>query len=640
MAGPSIAVRVLGDMTGLSNAFKGAGDKAGEVASKAHDAFSGMLSTINKTGVLGPFGEALGSIDESIGRVIEHGKKIGPALMGVGGALVGVGAGLQAIGSKDQAAHQQLQAAVEASGKDYEDYAGNIEKAIKGNEKYGQSADKTQDALRILTQATGDPGKALQYLGTATDLAAAKHEDLNTAATQLGKTFNGGTKLLKDFGLQAGEKAKTALAKLSVATDEASNADDAAAHAKQRLADLQARLNGQGPLSVSQQQQLRDAQAKVVETAGKAQAAHEKLGSAQADADKSAHGQSDTMSALSEKLKGQASAAADTFSGKMAAIKAKVEDAAAAFGQKYGPAITAVGAAMTGLGAIFQVAPAIFGAVSAAWDVLTTAEYASMLPYALIIAAVALVGVAVYELVTHWSEVWGTMKRIVMDVWQWIKDHWPLLVDILFGPIGLAVTQIVQHWSAIKNAFVDAFNWVRANWPLLLAILTGPIGLAVLAIQRNWDTIKGGAKAAVDWITGVWDGLVGWFGGLPGRLGGIFNGMWNGIQGAFRATINGVIDLWNRLHFTLPHIDLGPLGSIGGGDIGVPHIPYLAKGGLMTADGLIYAHAGEVISPAPPAASAGRQAPAVIIQNATFTDQADIDTFLRQAAWAVRLGGI
>ena len=79
------------------------------------------------------------------------------------------------MGSKDQAAHQQLQAAVEATGHSYDQYSEQVEATIKSQEKFGTTADVTQGALRTLTQATGDPTKALDMMGTAANLAAAKH---------------------------------------------------------------------------------------------------------------------------------------------------------------------------------------------------------------------------------------------------------------------------------------------------------------------------------------------------------------------------------------------------------------------------------------------------------------------------------
>ena len=163
MAGPpSIVVRVLGDLKGLQSAFTASSKTASSAASNIHGAFSSMLGTLNRTGVLGPFGDSLAAIDESLDRIGEHGKTVGKVMLGVGGAATGVGIALQAVGSKDQAAHQQLQAAVEATGASYDDYDKKIEAAIKHQEKFGDTANQTQDALRVLTQATGSPTKALQ----------------------------------------------------------------------------------------------------------------------------------------------------------------------------------------------------------------------------------------------------------------------------------------------------------------------------------------------------------------------------------------------------------------------------------------------------------------------------------------------
>src|SRR5262249_8053139 len=100
-----------------------------------------------------------------------------------------------------QAAHQQLQQSIENTGHSYEEHGKQIEQAIKHQENYGHSAAETQNALQTLTQATHDPAKALQLLGTTSDLAAAKHSGLNEAAGAHGTVYNGNTKLLKQFGI-------------------------------------------------------------------------------------------------------------------------------------------------------------------------------------------------------------------------------------------------------------------------------------------------------------------------------------------------------------------------------------------------------------------------------------------------------
>jgi hypothetical protein len=173
----------------------------------------------------------------------------------------------------------------------------------------------------------------------------------------------------------------------------------------------------------------------------------------------------------------------------------------------------------------------------------------------------------------------------------------------------------VVGFDAIKNAVMVAVNWIVANWPLLLGILTGPIGLAIYAITSNWNS------------------FMGFFTGLPGQIAGVATHMWDGIVSGFKSAINTVIDGWNSLQFTTPSVDI--LGvhtpSV---TIGVPKIPHLAQGGLITQSGLVMAHAGEAITPLPAGGKLG--GPLVSVGEQHFHGDADMDAFMRRVAWLAR----
>ena len=551
MAGPSIVVRVLGDLKGLSSSFSGAGKAAQGVAATAHGAFSNLLGALNRTGVLGGFGDALAGVDEAIGSIIEHGKKIGPALAGVGAAMVGVGAGLSEAGSKDQAAHQQLQSAIEATGGSYEDYASRIEAAIKSQENYGHTAGETDDALRTLTQATHDPAKALDLLSTASDVAASKHEGLSQAAQDLGKVYNGNTKLLKEFG---------------ISIDKSTGKTKDGRTATQALADV---------------------------------------------------------------TKGQAAASMDTFAGKIDVIKTKLEDTIAVIGQKYGPAIQGIGVTAMAAASVVEVASSI---MAAGW-------FAAFWPIGVAVLALAVLGGAIYLLVTHFK-----------DVINWLKSHWQILVEIIFGPFGIAFVLIAQHFQGVIDAAKAVFNWFARTWPTVVTWIEYPFKAAWSAIRAVWSAVTTAAGSVISWfrsnwpliiaiitapinlaiqaVKKTWNDLVGFFTAIPGRIASVASGMWDGILEAFRGMVNGIIDIWNSLHFTLPKIDAGPI-HIGGETVGVPHIPHLATGGIITRDGLVYAHAGEAITPA-------RSGPAVVVQNASFSEGIDVEAFMRRVAWTLQ----
>src|SRR5262249_54502847 len=131
----------------------------------------------------------------------------------------------------------------------------------------------------------------------------------------------------------------------------------------------------------------------------------------------------------------------------------------------------------------------------------------------------------------------------------------------------------------VVNAAGAVVGWIRDHWPLLLAILTGPIGGAVLLIVRNWDRIRDAFVAVRDGIVRVWDGVVSWVAGLGGRIWSAARGMWDGFTGAFKAAINAIIRVWNSIEFHIPGFSLGPI-HWDGFTLGLPDIPLLAEGGL------------------------------------------------------------
>jgi hypothetical protein len=142
--------------------------------------------------------------------------------------------------------------------------------------------------------------------------------------------------------------------------------------------------------------------------------------------------------------------------------------------------------------------------------------------------------------------------------------------------------QVAIGW--VVNAARTVFDWVRNHWPLLLGILTGPIGLAVVAITKNWDRIMAGVRTLRDGIVDVWNKLVDFFTGLPGRLSSIATGMWDGFKDAARDVIFFLIRAWNGLDFGL-HVHLP--GWLGGAGIDIDDvipdidIPALAEGAIV-----------------------------------------------------------
>lgn len=126
-------------------------------------------------------------------------------------------------------------------------------------------------------------------------------------------------------------------------------------------------------------------------------------------------------------------------------------------------------------------------------------------------------------------------------------------------------------FGTIKDIVVSVFNWVKDNWPLLLGIITGPIGLAVLTIIKNFDTIKQVVGNVWDWVKGVFS-TIGSIATtiIKAPVNAIISFAENTINGFIKA-VNGAIGSINNI----PGVSIGKLGTI--------NIPKLAEGGIVRA---------------------------------------------------------
>jgi phage-related protein len=176
--------------------------------------------------------------------------------------------------------------------------------------------------------------------------------------------------------------------------------------------------------------------------------------------------------------------------------------------------------------------------------------------------------------------------------------------------VDAAWDAVVRSFQVLKDAAVDVFNWIKNNWPLLLAILTGPIGTAVYLIIRNWDSIKEAATALWQWVSDKFAGIGDAANAVYETVKGAFNKMVDFIRGliddisgiatrignALKAPINAFIRGWNAIEMRIPSVDIPLVGKVGGQTIGLPNIPTLAAGGMVARTGLALVHEGERFS--------------------------------------------
>jgi len=188
---------LLGEDRTASRTMTGAAATAEKVTARIGGAFQKVGGIIG-----GEFGNVISGVGTGLDELGQKAQHLSTLLTVGGGVALTAGIGLQQFGSGATQATDQLNAAITATGAASTDYTERIDKAVKKNENLDHSAVDTKQALQVLTQATGDTGKALNLMGIVTDLAAAKHISLSDAALLVNRVLGGsGARTLVQFGI-------------------------------------------------------------------------------------------------------------------------------------------------------------------------------------------------------------------------------------------------------------------------------------------------------------------------------------------------------------------------------------------------------------------------------------------------------
>ena len=150
------------------------------------------------------------------------------------------------------------------------------------------------------------------------------------------------------------------------------------------------------------------------------------------------------------------------------------------------------------------------------------------------------------------------LLRIGLEiVWNFIRD---LIVD--------RATEMAEQWDRLTELF-------EIGWQFLDRNVFTPLKTGINIVK---DTISN----ALSGIRSGWDSFVGFIKDIPGKISGALSSMFEPLASGFKSAINSVIRGWNNLSFSIPSVDVPGFGTVGGGTISTPNIPYLAQGGLVT----------------------------------------------------------
>lgn len=321
---------------------------------------------------------------------------------------------------------------------------------------------------------------------------------------------------------------------------------------------------------------------------------------------------------------------------------AAMENAQAALGKGLLPVMTLGAQVMERLGKIMSSHPGLIMAIAAvvggvlvaafvAWAIAAgtaaVATLAAAAPILGIIAVVALLVAGALLLAKHWRTIWEAIKKAV----------------------GVAASFVGAQLSRISGAAQAVLSWIRSHWPLLLAILTGPIGLAVLAIVRHWDKIKSGAVTA-------WNAVVTFVQGIPGRILGalgdlgsllyqagrnVIQGLINGIKSMVGAVGDAIGGVASKIKGFLPFSPAkeGPLSGAGNPFRAGQRIGEMVGEGLEAGRPSVGASMGSLLAPAGRLQAPGRHswpAGGITVNARTNADAYEI---AREVAWQMRFSG-
>lgn len=194
----------------------------------------------------------------------------------------------------------------------------------------------------------------------------------------------------------------------------------------------------------------------------------------------------------------------------------------------------------------------------------------------------------------------ATKTQFFQTIWKAVWDFMKMVGAWFAGPFADAM---VATWHAIEaaavavgHAFVVAW---QSTWDFFKSIgswFAGPFANffknAWKAITGAFTSAKNGIGSGIDWLVKKGTSFINYWINAPGRIAGKLGHMFDAVWQGFRANLNRVIGAWNGLRFTVPGFSF--LGyHVDSFSLGVPRIPYLAKGGDVIKSGLAYIHEGE-----------------------------------------------
>jgi len=513
-------------------------------------------------------GGAIGSVGDVM-QGFAAGGVAGAAVAAVGEITQGLKWSIGEAAASEQA-FKNLAEAVKRSGASWTDVEGKTRDYLAQLQKTTVYSDEALAGMveRLLTFGmTYD--QAMTAAGTALDLAAAKHMDLESAAGLMGKAFMGNTTILQRYGIdiQTSKEASAAL------KDAITILADGIKTGGENLQGFSSTLAEAGITLTTTEGKMRGAKDIAEELIGAfqsgtidAEAFDQIMGELGVTIDTSKLKAADfptVMAALNEQFGGAAQEQAKTYAG----IQERLKNATSELGEKIGGMVLPALAGMTE--AMIPVVDWFGKGLDSIQAWLTEVGKMPEVQGVMAVVNDAFQGFWNY-LNDLWSFIQDTFGPALQELWSAFKELWDALSPIgealqellsVFGDIGSidllkmvlqavvleirGVAEIIKEVAPYIKAFAEGFK-EAADFiaPILKQIVD--------AVQWFCDMVKLGFQTLYTWLVGgslwsdLWDSVINIAGGAIGRLlNDLTRKLFGPMQNAFTTATDAVKETWD-----------------------------------------------------------------------------------------------
>lgn len=266
------------------------------------------------------------------------------------------------------------------------------------------------------------------------------------------------------------------------------------------------------------------------------------------------------------------------------------------------------------------MAMAVLGKVTAALQAVKLAVLGLSLTVrgAMMATGIGALIVGATLIVMHWDKVkvalaaaWNWIKNAAVEVGKkvlWMAQHgllgtipliisrWKDVKNALAAVWGWLKTAAKAAWGAVKTAASTVFDWFKKAVKTYFQIITWPYRQAWKVIKAVFGFIIDAARDAIHWVSSKWDTIQNVLTAPFRFVKDVVKDIFNWVIDKADDVIDKIGDIVDKAKDVGSYVVPGGTHGLGSDDgvLGIPGVPGIATGGMVTATGVDYFARGGV----------------------------------------------